>query len=96
MAEQLPNNRKKIQRKRVDDGTHFFLGDTNPVYTQIKNEKNIFVNNNPGLHGTFQKAKAARPIYQEIKELYKANGLKLPKGTYMKSDEYLESLKLKY
>jgi len=81
---------------KIKDGTHFFLGDTNPVYKQIENGKNAFVNNNPGLHGTFQKSKAARPIYQEIKELYKATGLKLPKGAYMKSDEYLESLKYKY
>lgn len=81
---------------KVKNGTHFFLGDTNPVYKQIENGTNIFVNNNPGLNGVFQKSRASRPIYKEIKELYKSKGLKLPKGLYMKSDEYLESLKYKY
>lgn len=78
---------------KIREGTHLFLGDTNPVFKQIENGLNVFVKNNPGLNGILQKSKSARPIYKEVKELYKSKGLKLPKGSYMKSEDYLIELK---
>jgi hypothetical protein len=54
---------------------------------QFVNGTNIF------LDGTFCRGKASREIYKEIKALFKQLNLKIPAGTYMKSDLVLEDLK---
>jgi hypothetical protein len=85
-------NENHPSKLKIKDGTHLFLSETNPVYTQILNGTNTFINKNPGLNGILQKSKSSRPIYQQVKQIYKSKGLKLPKGLYMKSDKYLQSL----
>jgi len=41
----------------------------------------------------FRKQNALRPIYLEVKELYKSQGLKIPRGTYILSDDKLHAIK---
>lgn len=121
---------KKIQKCRIENGTHSWLGNTNPVHKQILlNAPNIFnskrskeiqksrienkthhmlggkiqsrsnkarIENKSHnfLGGELQKSKSSREIYHTVRALYKELNIKIPNGTNMKSDEYLEEIKI--
>jgi hypothetical protein len=83
--------------QRVIDGTHNFLnsevgrtGGKVSSKLRITNGTHNFLNS-----GDKKRNLALRPIYLEIKELYKNLGMKIPNNTYMRSDEYLEDIKNK-
>lgn len=73
---------KKNARKLVENGTHLFVGDSNPVYRQLKEGTHLFLDKN------WQKEKAARQIEAGTNVLLggeiqrKANSDRINAGTH--------------
>ena len=80
------NIQRKSNQQRLENGTHHFLTD-NPNNKRIANGTHNFSG------GEFVKSRADRAIYKEVKKLYKIHNLKIPKNTFMRSDEYLKNIK---
>lgn len=77
---------RKSNQQRLENGTHHFLTD-NPNNKRIANGTHNFSG------GELVRSLAARALYKEVKELYKMHNLKIPKNTFMRSDEYLKNIK---
>lgn len=88
----LLNNPSK---KLIENGTHHFLGGDIQRKTskiRLENGTHNFLNNGK-IQTELNCKNAQRPIYIELKRLYKLKGLSIPRGTFMKTDsDILEML----
>jgi hypothetical protein len=88
----LLNNPSK---NSVENGTHHFLGGDIQRKTskiRLENGTHNFLNNGK-IQTELNCKNAQRPIYIELKRLYKLKGLSIPRGTFMKTDsDILEML----
>lgn len=90
-----------LQRKRVKEGTHHFLKENrifsgniagDSIGAKLKRDQQLLEGTHIFQKG-IQKEKSARPIYLEVRSLYKNLGLKIPTNTFMRSDDYLFLIK---
>ena len=76
----------ELNKIKVSNGTHHFCGDTNPGKVKVLDGTHHL------LGGAIQRNKSNRKIYKQIKTLLKINNIPIPRGLYMRSDEYLATM----